>query len=152
MKAWIVGIILLALPAAAQALPGEDHWTVELDPRETAKLEESRQLIEEGRYCETLPALLELAEALPANADVFNMLGYVHRKMGLLEESGAHYARALYLKPDHRGALEYQGELFLLQGNMAAAQANLERLDTICAAGCEERDELAAAIRGSADN
>ena len=53
----------------------------------------------------------------------------------------------LYLKPDHRGALAYQGELFLLQGNLDGALRNLRRLEALCATPCDEKRELEQAIR-----
>lgn len=140
-------VLLLAVPSMALALPQEDHWSVEMEPAAAAALAQSRQLIEEERYGEALPILEGLAQELPANADVFNLLGVAHRKTGNLTVSGAHYARALYLDPEHLGALEYQGELFLMLGDLEGALGNLERLEALCATPCEERDELNEAIR-----
>ena len=120
---------------------------MDLHPEDAAALKESARLIEEGLYCQAHPLLVELAEDLPAHADVFNMLGYTHRKMGELDESALNYERALYLKPNHPGALEYQGELFLMQGNLSGALANLARLEETCDGVCPERDELRNAIR-----
>ena len=54
--------------------------------------------------------------------------------------------RVLRLSPDHRGALEYQGELHLSRGDIAAAEANLARLAALCPSGCEERADLAKAV------
>jgi len=56
------------------------------------------------------------------------------------------YERALWLDPDHRGALEYQGELFLLLGDVDKAEANLAHLEKVCPDDCEEAEELAEAI------
>ncbi|MEM9148372.1 MAG: tetratricopeptide repeat protein [Pseudomonadota bacterium] len=148
MRVALALIALLALPSAARALPAENHWTTEADPASAAKLEESVQLIEQEAYDQALPILEDLAKTQPANADVLNLLGFAHRKTGNLDLSGAYYQRALYLKPDHLGALEYQGELFLLQGNIQGAKDNLRRLEILCAEGCEEREELDEAIRG----
>ncbi len=146
MKSLMLFWIILLSPAAAFALPAEDHWTTDLDPKYAAALSESAQLLETERYCEALPMLEELASALPANADVFNMLGYVHRKMDELDVSAKHYERALYLNPNHLGALEYQGELFLRRGNLDGALANLRKLEKACSVACEERDQLKTAI------
>ena len=147
MRIWPVLVPLAFASVSALALPGEDHWSGPLSPDEAAALRESRALIEAGRAAEALPILEALAKALPANADVFNLLGFAHRKTGDLATSGAHYMRALYLDPDHLGALEYQGELFLIQGSLEGAEANLRRLEALCPARCEERDELEAAIQ-----
>ncbi|MEO0761116.1 MAG: hypothetical protein AAFZ09_04810, partial [Pseudomonadota bacterium] len=119
MKSAITRLVLVALPSLALALPAEDHWSADTDPADAARLEESRLLIEAERYEDALAILEELAKAMPASADVFNLLGFAHRKTGNMAVSGAHYERALYLKPDHLGALEYQGELFLLLGDIA---------------------------------
>ena len=54
---------------------------------------------------------------------------------------------ALDLDPDHKGALEYQGELRLEQNNLPAAEANLAKLRRLCPAGCAERDDLERAIQ-----
>lgn len=149
---YVFRVLVFALaPTIAGAAPGEDHWTVAMDPAHADALVQSKQLIASDQYCEALPILEELQKAIPANADVFNMLGYVQRKMGDLDLSGAHYRHALYLKPDHRAALAYQGELFLAQDNPDAALANLARLENLCSSGCDERDELALAIRAWQD-
>jgi len=42
--------------------------------------------------------------------------------------------------------LEYQGELFLLLGDKAGAEANLEKLTKLCPEGCEHVDLLMKAI------
>jgi len=143
----ILQVLLLTMPSMAYAIPAEDHWTVEVDPVHRAALMESEQLIEDEKFAQALPILQQLAEDLPSNPDVFNLLGFAHRKTGNLALSGEFYERALYLKPDHIGALEYQGELFLMQGNLEGAEANLRRLEEICETPCEEQEELDEAIR-----
>ena len=51
-----------------------------------------------------------------------------YRKNGQLDKAGFHYEQALRLDPKHKGALEYQGELFLMLKDKASAEANYERL------------------------
>ena len=82
----------------------------------------------------------------PENADIYNYLGFAHRKSGNYEESGTHYQKALSLDPNHKLALEYQGELFLTLNDLVSAQANLAQLANLCPQGCDERDDLAKAI------
>ena len=86
------------------------------------------------------------ADLRPKNADIQNYLGFAYRKSGKLEASGNHYAKALELDPDHKGALEYQGELFLMTGAPEKARANLARLEVLCPSGCSELTDLKAAI------
>lgn len=128
----------------AAAAPAEDHWTA--DPADASPKAEARALIAAGRFAEAQPILAALAKTQPGDADVFNLLGFAYRKTGDLGRSAPAYARALRLDPHHRGALEYQGELFLAEGRLAAAEANLRRLTQVCAGPCEEAADLAAAI------
>lgn len=150
---WLRDAFLIPAAAAlalagtpAHAAPGEDHWTIETAPADAARLAEAQGLIDAERFAEALPLLEALALDLPANADVANLLGFAHRKLGNLEAGAAAYRRALHLEPDHLGALEYQGELFLTLGDRAAAEANLARLRSLCPSPCEETDDLAEAI------
>ncbi|MEM7524320.1 MAG: hypothetical protein AAF360_11285 [Pseudomonadota bacterium] len=143
----LIALILAAtLPSATASAPTAAAPPPSMDPVAAAALSTSVRLIEEDRYCEALPYLEVLALDLPKNADVFSMLGYVHRKMDDLDVSAANYAHALALDPNHLGALEYQGELFLQTGDTSRAKANLARLETLCGA-CEEKRQLEAAIR-----
>jgi len=128
------------------AAPGEDHWGSPIAVPESGAYATAQALIEAEQFAEALPILERLAETQPGNANVFNYLGYAHRKTGDLNQSGEAYARALRIDPHHIGALEYQGELFLMRGEVGEAKANLVRLNAICPAGCEEADELAEAI------
>ena len=82
----------------------------------------------------------------PKDADVHNLLGYSSRKLGQYDKSEAHYTRALELDPKHKGALEYMGELYLTLNNLEKAEELRARLDKVCWLGCDELDELDAAI------
>ena len=105
------------------------------------------KIIEDGKYHEAIP-LLKLADSKkPKDADINNLLGFSHRKTGDLEKAGAYYRKALKIDGKHKGALEYQGELFLMLGNKAAAEDNLRKLDKICWLGCSELDDLQTAIQ-----
>lgn len=108
-------------------------------------LTRARDAIDAGDFAAALPILKQITGAEPANADAWNLRGFASRKLGDLEGAARAYDRALTLKPDHLGALEYQGELFLMQGNRAGAEANLARLKTLCGS-CEEAEDLADAL------
>ena len=58
----------------------------------------------------------------------------------------AYYNRALEIDRDHKGALEYQGALFVEMGQTDRARANLARLQKLCPSGCEELTDLREAI------
>ena len=69
-------------------------------------------------------------------------LGFTHRKLGEFDRAEDYYRQALGVAPDHRGALEYYGELKVERGDLAGARANLARLEAICRFGCYEAEEL----------
>ena len=90
--------------------------------------------------------LISLEVKFPQNADIQNYLGFVSRKMNKLGKSDAYYKKALQLNPMHKGALEYQGELFLQYENLEKANANLKLLERICGVNCDEYKDLKKAI------
>lgn len=132
---------------SAMAAPAEDHWSSTPDDAAAVFVDEAQTYIKQRRFDLAVAVLREAADASPENADVWNLIGYSQRNRGNLKESSEAYAKALSLDPDHLGALEYQGELFLLTGDIASAEKNLKRLQVLCSDGCEEKDELSAAIK-----
>src|SRR6185312_854939 len=82
----------------------------------------------------------------PNNADVLNYLGYTHRMLADYPGSLDYYQRALARDPDHKGAHEYLGELYLKMNRLADARGQLAELTRLCSSGCEEKDVLTKAI------
>jgi tetratricopeptide (TPR) repeat protein len=98
-----------------------------------------------------------LAELMPMldkvqHADVYNLIGFSSRKSGDMKQAATFYSKALDFDANHKGALEYQGEMFVELGQLDKAKANLAKLVTLCPTGCEEREDLekALAAAGSA--
>jgi tetratricopeptide (TPR) repeat protein len=96
---------------------------------------------------------LERLEAVQADneassADWNNFMGYTFRKQEEpnLESAEIHYKKALELNTEHKGAMEYYGELKLLQKDLAGAKVLLTSLQQACPDGCDELDELMASI------
>ncbi len=54
----------------------------------------------------------------------------------------AAYQKALNIKPKHKGALEYLGELYLEIGQLEKAKLQLENLDKACFFSCKQYREL----------
>ncbi len=113
---------------------------------------EAVSLINEGRY-EPAIALLEgaLWSAGP-HPDLLTYLGYANRKLGNYDTAGSWYRAALAAEPNHRGALEYYGELKLQRGDRRGALAHLARLEQLCGFGCVQADELRAQIAGASQS
>ncbi len=99
-----------------------------------------------GDFKSAIKYLKRAAESSPNNPDVFNMLGYSHRKLDRLEEAFTYYLKALKLDPRHQGANEYIGELYLRTNNLKKAEEHLEVLDDVCLFGCDEYDDLKDSI------
>jgi tetratricopeptide (TPR) repeat protein len=83
------------------------------------------------------------------HADVYNLMGFSLRKSGDLKTAATYYAKALDYDANHKGALEYQGEMFVEMGQIEKARANLTKLAKLCPDGCEERSDLEKAIAGA---
>ncbi len=111
-----------------------------------AELKSAKKLLYQERYTEAIGILKDTVASEPDNADAWNLLGYAERKTGNLKQSAVAYNKALGINPNHKDALEYQGELFLMQGDIAAAQENLAKLQSLCPNGCEQVDMLMEAI------
>jgi len=54
--------------------------------------------------------------------------------------------KALMLEPNDPDAIAVQGEAMVELGAIARAQANLQKLQTICTKGCPQVAQLSAAI------
>ena len=93
-------------------------------------------------------AIGELTRMLDTNryADVYNLLGFSLRKTRDYDNALYHYRKALELDPNHKGAQEYLGELYVETGQMDKAKAMLASLQKLCPSGCEEREDLEKAI------
>jgi tetratricopeptide (TPR) repeat protein len=97
------------------------------------------------KYDVALTQLRPLAEKYQ-QPDVYSLMGFALRKTGDRPNAMIYYNKALTMNPGHKGALEYQGELFVELGQMDNARANLARLRQICLFGCEEYNDLKEAI------
>jgi tetratricopeptide (TPR) repeat protein len=96
-------------------------------------------------------AIEELTPMLTSNqhADVYNLMGFSLRKTGDYKQAYTFYRKALDFDPEHKGALEYLGELYVETGQIDKAKENEARLRALCPSGCEELADLQKAI-GSA--
>ena len=135
---------LLSVLATPLFAAGTDDGTADASTT-AAAYDEAKAMVDSGNFVAALPALLAITAEDAGNADAWNLLGYTHRNLGQMEDSSAAYLKVLTINPDHLGALEYQGELFLQTGQPDLAKANLERLKSLCGT-CEEAEDLEQAI------
>ena len=146
-KQWSLALALslmaIGAPPAASGAGGDD--TGGADETRTA-YERAVELVEATDYEEALELLETLNRKESGNADVLNMLGFAHRKLGRVETAFEYYRDALAIEPRHLGANEYLGELYLETGEIERAEERLGELVAACPSGCEEQDELSEAI------
>jgi Flp pilus assembly protein TadD len=112
----------------------------------TEILQPARNAIKAGNYEKAIELLNEADQK--KSADWNNLMGYSLRKKAApnLSEAEKFYMAALNLDANHRGALEYYGELLLLKNDLAGAEKMLARLEKACRFGCEELRDLKDSI------
>ena len=103
-------------------------------------------LVENEQFADAVPALKKFIRNERNNADAWNLLGYSQRKVGMLDKSLKSYKKALGLDPQHLGAHEYIGELYLMMNKPKKAKKHLKRLKRYCGE-CEQTLELAEEIK-----
>ena len=144
---WILALVVflaaVEAPGMAAAAGSDDSGGSE---QTRTGYERAVELIEAADYEGGIRILDEANRKEPGNADVLNMLGYAHRKLGRMEAALGFYQEALAIEPRHLGANEYLGELYLETGKLELAEERLVELVAACPSGCEERQELAEAI------
>ena len=106
----------------------------------------AEKLINKKQYSDAIVKLNDALVTDNKNADIYNYLGFSHRKLGKMEDAAFFYNKALEINPKHKGALEYQGEMYLTLDQIVKAEENLNKLDKICFLGCSEFDKLKKSI------
>ncbi len=137
--------LFLAAGGTAWAFDGGSRTTSSA-PRD-ADYAAAEDAFKAGKYAAAVPLLEKVVARDPKNADAWNRLGFSNRKLGKFSEALADYEKALAINPDHLGANEYLGELYLETGDMPKAEERLAKLDDLCTFGCEEYRTLKAAIQ-----
>lgn len=136
---YMIALVFTGLSLTPAFADGGDNWG-------SSTLAPIKKLIEGEKYEK---AISELDKALldePDDADLLNLLGYSNRKLGNFDTALDYYLKALKIDPEHRGANEYLGELYLQLGQPEKAEERLAVLDKDCFFGCDEYDELKEAI------
>lgn len=145
LRAVIIGSSFLAVPLFAAMSASAVDNLVSNDAPELASVRAKIKAKDfKGAIAELTPML-----QTHQHADVYNLLGFSLRKSGDLKQAATFYAKALDFDPEHKGALEYQGEMFIELGQVDKAKANLVKLVKLCPQGCEEREDLEKAIAGA---
>jgi len=137
-----------SLAAAMLALAATASFAADTDPAPASrdKLAPARALIAANKWVAAIDELKRVDDS--GSADWNNLMGYSHRKAKTPDYAAAerYYDAALRLDGKHRGALEYSGELYLMTGQLAKAEARLAALDKACLLPCAEYTDLKTAV------
>lgn len=148
------GSIKAAQDKINAALSGDTKKAAFLAPfnAETAETQyfASVALINNGEYQAAFDDLSITAAATGPHPDITTYQGYTQRKLGNYDAAKSFYSLALAVDPNHKGANEYLGELYVETGEMEKAKAQLAKLEEICNFGCIEENELRGWIHNAA--
>ena len=144
MRTFILFLALACLPAVTVIAPAADAADA-ISNDDPPELRSVRASIKAKKYDAAL-AELKVLVIRYQTPDVYSLLGFALRKTGDRPQAMTYYLKALAMNPSHKGALEYQGELFVELGQIDKARENLAKLNRLCLFGCEERDDLKEAI------
>lgn len=142
-----VSQLLVALVLCAPALAPANMGAASSDDTSDPAFAEGKAAIEAQDWSRAEKAMRGALTKNPNNADAHNWLGFSLRKQGRFDEAFAAYDAALRLDPQHRSAIEYLGEAYLMTKQPAKAEEQLAKLAKLCSPiPCEEHKELARAI------
>jgi Tfp pilus assembly protein PilF len=139
----LVGLAGIALAAPALSQKADD----EILPKSLQLQHDARGLMTAGKL-EQAEDVLETALAIdPRNRGAFVDMARVAERQHLYGKAIRMTNKALLLEPNDPDAIAVQGEAMVEMGAVARAQANLQKLQTICGAkGCPQVAQLSAAI------
>ena len=137
---------ILTIIALLFATPVFAAGSYSYEPSASKLINDAKKLIKKEKYKRAIEKLKKAKKEEPDNADVFNYLGFAHRKIGDYDNSKIFYEEALAIQPNHKLALEYQGELFLTINDISSSQSNLRKLEALCPQGCDELQDLGTAV------
>jgi len=133
-------LALLAV-VASLLMAGTASAVDTMTSKDAPDLASVRAKIKAKSWASAVAELQELA-ATHQHADVYNLLGFSLRNMGDYGQARSFYFKALEFDPNHKGAHEYLGELYVKTGELDKARAMQAQLEKLCPNGCEELADL----------
>lgn len=144
--------LALTVPAGAPSLAagsdsGGSGGQTESRPG-SQEFQEARKLIKQERFADAISYLKKAVNAQPGNPDYLTELAYATRKSGDTERAFGYYEEALSIDPEHIGAMNYLGILYVQTDQVDKAKELLQRIDDECFFTCEEYATLKTVIEG----
>ena len=139
----LIGFASAALAAPLDAQRADDQ----ILPKSIQFQHEGRELAAAGKLEQAEDALETALAVDPRNRGAFVDIARVAEKQHLFGKAIRMTSKALEMEPSDPEAIAVQGEAMVEMGATARAQANLQKLETICGAkGCPQVAQLSAAI------
>jgi len=136
-RAAVVVLALMAVPSLSWAA-GSSSSAPAAQPD---LYKQAKELIDDEEYAKAIPLLQQSIQEKGEYADALNLLGYSNRKLGDMTKAMTYYTKALNMEPNHLGANEYMGELYLEMNDLPHAQERLAVLKSACG-DCDEYEDL----------
>jgi predicted Zn-dependent protease len=147
----IAAVLLIGAGCAGVSIAFAEDDTVTPDNAANPDYMAVKAQVDNGDYNAALARLTALEQETPNDPDILNLIGFSLRKTGHPDQALDYYNRALAQKPDHLGANEYLGELYLELKQPAKAEERLAVLEKACG-DCEEYQELKEKIAQQSAN
>jgi Tfp pilus assembly protein PilF len=135
-----IAALAVAAPVSGQA-PDD-----QIAPKSVQLQKQGESFLAAGKFDQAEDALEASLAVDPRNRWAFVQLARVAEKQQLFGKAVRMANKALLLEPNDPDAIAVQGEAMVELGAIARAQANLQKLQTICAKGCPQLSQLSAAI------
>ena len=118
LKSKTLGLALLMAVAGSPAFAVDTVVT-----KDAPDLTAVREKIKAKDFAGALKDLNKISDTVQ-HADVYNLIGFTSRKTGDYKNAATFYSKALDFDANHKGALEYQGEMYVELGQVDKAKAD----------------------------
>ena len=140
---FLIGITAVALAAPVAGQRPDDQ----IAPKSVELQRQARELMAAGKLEQAEDALETALAVDPRNRTAFVDMARVAEKQHLFGKAIRMTNKALLMEPNDPDAIAVQGEAMVEMGATARAQANLQKLQTICGGkACPQIAQLSAAI------
>ena len=146
--------LLFSTSVFAAATSSNDDTSASASDQIQKLYDKAYDLVYAEKFDKSLKLLIKIAKRNDLGnmkADVYNLLGFSYRKSDNpdLDKAFESYNIALEANPEHAGAHEYLGELYLKMGKKSKAEEMLAKLETIVGTSSDEYKKLKKAIANS---
>ena len=151
MKKLLILLLLFSFNVSGASTESSNNDSTTTPDQINSLYELAEKHIYNKKYDKSLKLLKKLTKREDLGtrrADIYNLLGFSYRKLENpeLDKSFAAYMMALEIDPEHAGAHEYLGELYLMRDQKNQAMRMLSKLENLVGKNAEEYKDLLQAI------